>query len=175
MAPIEDLLITRAEIEEYFSIGKNINDNRIDIHIRRAQQSEFKDFVGQEFYYDLVKNPTSSNNLDFMDGVEYQWEGETIFWSGGNQLLATYAMRRIVNANSTFTTRAGQKRKLTEESEGESDSQIRQEARQLKSEAARLEKEANQYLDEKRTDYPLWNQAARKDQGFKTGFRITKI
>ena len=72
-------------------------------------------------------------------------------------------------------TRGGLKRKLTEQSENEDDSQINQETRDARSEAVRLENETNEYLDQERSNYPNWNNQDRFNEGKKTGFRIIKI
>jgi len=172
MPTTETLLITRTDIEKYYPIGKNISDARLDTYIWRAQQSDLKDFIGQQQYWDLFANAASPNIIDLMDGVEYLWDTKMVFWVGLKNLLAIYAYRRLIQKNSTHVTRGGVSRKETTESTQETDPQVLQGARDARSDAGRIETEAWQFLDEKRKDYPVWNFASRKNQGLKTGFRI---
>jgi len=172
---IETLLITRADIEKVYPIGKNINDDRLDTYIQRAQQSDLKPFLGAPMYWELFNSATDPEIIDLMDGVEYEWDGKTIFWNGLKQLLAIYAHRRLIQKNSTFVTRGGVVRKETEESSQETDPQIQQGGRDSRSDAGRMEREALQFLDNKRTDYPAWNNTAQKNEGLKSGFRIDII
>ena len=171
----EILLIDRVDVEKVYPIGKSIKDERLDTYIKRAQQSDLKDFIGEQMYWRLFEDAGEQEIVDLLDGVEYEWDNKTIFWNGLKQLLSIYAYRRLIQKNSTFVTRGGVSRKLTEESTAEVDAQIQQGSRDVRGDAARMEKEAWQFLDEKRKDYPDWDQSTRKNQGLKSGFRITHI
>ena len=171
----EILLIGREDIEKVYPIGKSINDDRLDTYIKRAQQSDLKDFIGEQMYWVLFEDAGEQEIIDLLDGVEYEWDQKTIFWNGLKQLLSIYAYRRLIQKNSTFVTRGGVSRKETEESTAETDPQIQQGGRDARGDAARMEREAWQFLDKKRIDYPAWNNASRKNQGLKSGFRISRI
>ena len=170
----EALLITKDDIDNFWNIGKNISEPIINNHILRGQQVDLKPFIGDHFYWFVVNNIGDAQIIKLLDGEEYERNGKTVLFGGLKQLLAAYSYRRLVGGE-TFVTRGGSKRKLTEESENEDDSQINQEARGARSEAARLEGETNEYLDQERKNYPNWNNQDRFNDGKKTGFRITKI
>jgi hypothetical protein len=172
----ETLLITRTDILEYYHIGKNIPDSRLNPLILRAQQSDLKDFIGAAMYHELFESPSDPNIVALLDGVEFEnSNNDTVFFGGLKQLLSVYSYRRLVQKDSVFVTRGGVKSKITEESEQETDGQINQEARNARGDAGRLEGEAWEYLDENRDKYPLWDQAPRKNQGLKAAFRITRL
>ena len=170
----EVLLITKTDIEATWNIGKNISEPKINNHILRAQQVDLKAFLGDHFYWFVVNNIGDAQIIKLLDGEDYKRNNKDVFFNGVKQLLAAYSYRRLVGGE-TFVTRGGLKRKLTEQSENEDDSQINQETRDARSEAVRLENETNEYLDQERSNYPNWNNQDRFNEGKKTGFRIIKI
>ena len=170
----EALLITKAEILETWHMGKNLNDDRIEPHILRAQQSDLKPFLGDALYYDFVTNVGSAKYVELLNGVEYLYYGKTIFFNGVKPLLAAWSYARIIGNNQVFVGRGGVTSKTTEESEQHPNSLVQQRDRDAQSEAIRLQNEVYNYLDKNRTKYPLFETDISQDSPTRMSMRFTK-
>lgn len=172
----ETALITKADILEFYPIGKNINSERVDPHIIRAQQSELKSFLGDALYYDVVTNPATVPNAKLLNGGEYTNDTHTIFFSGVKALLASWAYARIEKKNSVFVTRGGNVKKETEESIQMTNNEIDAEKSSAESEAIRLQKEVWVFLDTNRTTYPLFETfVTGQNRPKKTSMEIKRV
>jgi len=171
----EILLIGKPDILETWWIGKNLDDGRINPHILRAQQSDLKPFLGDALYHDFVTNVVDPKYQELLNGVEYNLQGETIFFNGVKPLLAAWAYARVVGNNQVFTTRGGVTVKDTEESTQHPNTLVQQRDRDAQSEALRLQHEVYNYLNQNRTKYPLYGRGIDQDSATKQSMRFTKV
>ena len=72
---IDLLLITRDDIDTFYSMGKNLDEGRINPHIRRAQQNDLKPILGEYLYWDIVNFPDTAANKRLLDGGAYDPKG----------------------------------------------------------------------------------------------------
>ena len=56
-------LIIKSDFKAYCPINNNVKDSDLDIHIRDAQDIEFKSWVDDTFYTDLMDNLSSKPEL----------------------------------------------------------------------------------------------------------------
>lgn len=172
----EALLITKADIQETWHLGKNLNNDRIDPHILRAQQSDLKPFLTDALYRDFITNVGDQKYVDLLNGKEYDYLGQTIFFNGVKPLLAAWAYARIIGNNQVFVGRGGVTSKTTEQSEQHLNSLVQQRDRDAQSEAIRLQQEVFNFLDQNRAVYPLWeNSFVPGDSPTRQSMRFTKV
>lgn len=172
----ETALITKSDILSFYPIGKNINSERVDPHILRAQQSELKSFLGDALYFDFVTNVTDAKYVDLLNGVNYENDGHTVFFGGVKPLLASWSYARIEKKNSVFVTRGGNVKKETEESIQMTNNEIDAEKSSSESEAIRLQKEVWVFLDTNRTTYPLFDTfVTGQNRPKKTSMEIKRV
>ena len=168
----EILLITETDLREFWSVGKNVPKERINPQILRAQQSDLKPFLGGSLYYDFVTNLSDSKYQELLNGKEYEYNGETVFFGGVKPMLAAYSYSRLKRNSSDFLTRAGNKYKQTDESSDIQNKMIMTKAREADSEGIRLQAEVGLFLDSFRDIYPLW----KTEKGVKkASMKISKI
>jgi len=172
---MEAQLITKTEILETWHLGKNLNDDRINPHILRAQQSDLKPMLGDALYYDFVTNVADAKYVNLLNGVTYSYQNETIFFNGVKPLLAAWSYARIIGNNQVFVGRGGVTSKTTEESEQHPNSLVQQRDRDAQSEALRLQNEVWHYLDQNRTIYPLYGRGVDMDSPVRQSMRFTKV
>lgn len=172
---MEALLIDKITLSEYWPLSKNMNNNRVDPHILRAQQKQLKPFLGEALYYDLVTNPETGNYPDLIDGTEYEYGGNTIFFNGLKPLLAAWAYAGMIKENPLHINRAGNKNKDEENSVEIAAATIAIKSNEAKSEAVRLQDETQRFLDTMRANYPLWGKGHNINTPTKQGVSFTRV
>ena len=171
----EAALITKTDITKYWHMGKNLNDDRINPHILRAQQAELKPFLGDALYFDFVTNMSEDKYVTLLNGGEYEYQNNTVFFGGAKPLLAAWAYSRIVGNNQIFVGRGGVTMKDTEESTQHPNPLVQQRDRDAQSEAIRLQHELWLFLDQNRTTYPLYGRGVDSNTPTGESFRFTKV
>lgn len=171
----EITIIAKTDINGFFPIGKNLNDERVDPHILRAQQAELKPFLGDEMYYDFIENIGTPENQRLFDGGEYVEQGGTIYFSGVKALLSAWSYSRIIKNNQVFVTRGGVTSKDTEQSEQHLNSMVQQRSRDAASAAIRIQHEIALFIDKNRDDYPLWQRSTSTNAPTRTAFKMTRV
>lgn len=172
---METNLITKEELRAFWPISKNINEDRIDPYILRAQQRELKPFLGSPLYYDLCTDPTSTTNTELLNGGEYELDTYPVFFNGLKPLIAAFAYAQFLVENPISVNRSGNKNK-TDDSSTEIDATTTElHANAAKSEAIRLQAEAAQYLNEKQSDFPLWRKGSDTNSPTESSVRFSRV
>ena len=154
---MDEPIIDKTDILEFWSqMDKNMKEDKIKPYTLRAQQSEFKNFLGPALYYDFITDFEGVNNQTLFNGTEYEFQGNTIFFEGLRPYLCALSFSRIVSNINISVGRANVVAKDTEQSTPHPNAIIQTRSREAKSEALRLQEEARQFLDQQRSDYPLW-------------------
>jgi hypothetical protein len=173
------MLITINDIANIRPITQNLSDlNSIEPYIEEAEQVEFKKLLGSEFYFDLKKTyaqylvnvaagtvespyaPTAKEILynKLLTGAEYQnLRGNTVEFGGLKTVLAYFSYARFIINDNLKHTNAGMMLKRTEYSEQPSAKAITDKANDAKSIAMSFWSDCKMYLDEKTSDYSLWD------------------
>ena len=156
---MDEPIITKSDILALWSqMDKNLKEGKIDPFTLRAQQGDLKPFLGAALYYDFITNLEDANYQTLFNGTEYTYRGNTIFFEGIKPLLCAYSFARISSGINISVGRAAVIEKDNENSTPHSNAIIQTRAREIKSEALRLQDETRQYLSQERASYPLWNQ-----------------
>lgn len=172
----EELIITKTDILEFWpQMDVNISDQKINSYIRRSQQSDLKPALGAPLYFDVVSNPEAPDNVTLIDGTEYTYQGNVIFFEGIRPFLCAMTYSRIMLNINVSVGRASVIDKATEESTPHTIALIKQRSRETESEGLRLQAELRQFLDQNRTIYPLYGQRLDASADRKTSFRISKV
>ena len=171
----ETQLITKADILETWHMGKNLNDDRINPNILRAQQSDLKPFLGDALYHDFITNLTDPKYQDLLNGKEYNLDGNTIFFNGVKPLLAAWSYARIIGNNQVFVSRGGVTGKVTENSDAQPNPLVQQRDRDAKSEALRLQYEVYNFLDQNNATYLFWTKGVSQDSPTYQSMKFTKV
>jgi len=77
----ESKLISLADIQQFWPISSNIDEDKINAGITRAQQADLQDILGSPLYYELIEDFTSDEN-PVLDGGDSLGGGLII--DGGN-------------------------------------------------------------------------------------------
>ena len=173
---METILITKDDIRGFWtSLDKNFTEEKLMPYILRAQQTDLKEFFGDAFYYDFVTNILDAKYQSLLNGGEYVYNGYTIYHSGVKQLLAAWSYKRILANINVSVGRASVVDKETAESVRHENDIIFTRSQEADSEAMRLQAEIRQFLNNERTEYPIWNRGSEVNTLNDTSFKITKV
>lgn len=172
---MEQKLITRSDIGEYFEVGKNLDQSRIDSAIMLAQQNDLEPVLGGALYRDLCEDPDSVNNSLLIQGEDYELNGATIYYRGVRAQLACYAYARLIRKPANMVTRSGVKQKENVNSLPVDTTVENQMIRDAYSRAKKFERDTVQYLDQNLDTFPLYNQTQGREYPRKQSFRISRV
>jgi hypothetical protein len=152
-------LVTRADFDgnqfKYLTI--NLNNNEIDAHISEAQRLDLRPFLGVELYHDMVsKYPDAGVYDDLVNGVEYEWCGNTIEYDGLKVVILYYAYARYLLNQDAVSTPFGVGSKTSEFTTPLSTKSLQMKVDSARSAANAYLLETERFLTEKSKDYPLW-------------------
>ena len=175
----EQKIITREDIIEFWPNSVNISQDKIDSAITRAQQTDLEPLLGIYLYQAFIEDYDGSNFATpvyktLFDGGSYEYAGYNRYFRGVRNLLSVYAFVRLVDQSTIFLTSSGMVDKITEESEGQEDYQIRRSQRLAKDDAIRLERDTTDFIKTKIADYPLYNKVYSTDDT-KTSYNFYKV
>lgn len=166
--PVNNLLISYSDFLDYRPISQNISkDKELEPYILQAQRLDLRPFLGAALYHDIIKNfpypavavadPAVTNYTPLINGEEYtDCRGDLIEFLGLKPMIVLYAYARFIQNVSNKVTRIGVVRNTNTFSEGLTRSEINDMVQTAKSDALFYQREAFDYLQEKKTEYPLW-------------------
>lgn len=160
-------LISKTDIKEYRPTA-DLPNERIDVYIEEVQKSEMRYLLGEPLYYDFITkysdsgDPMYNNYQNLLNGTTYTYNSETIEFFGLKPMLVYYTLARFVVQNPVNLTRYGVVQKTNNNSQPLEVSQIRMVETSLKGEAVRYQNDAEKYLLENNTTYPLYNKRLSK-------------
>jgi len=177
----EQRIITKTDIQAFWNIPNTVQDERVNIAILEAQQSDLKRVLGEMLYYAFIENYDGStfpdaNYLKLFNGGDYDYKGNTVYFSGVKQLLCAFSYIHLAKNNKIHVVRAGVVVKSVEQSETAENFELRAVLRQAFDQSGRLEGEVTRYLYENRsiTEFSLYNQKTESTQK-KTGFNFYRV
>jgi hypothetical protein len=174
-------LITINDIRARKSISLNVNEAaQLTPQILEAQDFDLRPFMGDEFYFDLVDDITSSPSLqvynDLWNGCTYTYGSRQYTHEGLKAFLvyATYA-RYVTNA-STIATATGLVGKNNLHSEPVTDKTIARITEQTRSGSQVYLNRVTDFLNRNRNEYPLWRATGcERETPYRTGIKIRQI
>ncbi len=187
------LLINKSDFADYRAVSANRDDKRIDPFIQEAQEFELRGFLGDPLYYDMLAkidhyNTEKESNpdyvatadeqkyLDLLNGVSYEWEGNTIQFKGVKPVLVYYAYSRFLSNNNIVSTRFGAVQKKNDYSDPIDSREMARVITKAESDGKKYGVDVERFLNTKSADYPKWEDrcgSRRKLKGL--GFRIGRV
>jgi hypothetical protein len=171
-------LISISDFTGYPAISANVNVvKKLDPYITEAQRFDLLPILGQEFYWDLIRDFEASPSLadydELFNGSEYTVNNITYKHEGLKPALIyfTYARYRM-NANEEETA-TGLVTKNNPYSEPASEKAITRRVDQARSAAFAYMEPVIKFLNDKYLDYPLWTKECKT--GNKRSTRISGI
>jgi len=158
-------LVTKADFDgldfKYLTI--NLNDVEINAIINEAQRVDVRPFLGAPFYKDILDNLLDQRIIDLLDGVDYDYHGDTVHYDGLKIVILYYTYARYILNMDGVSTPYGIKSKIDQYSIPMNPKSIQMKVDSARSSANSYLHETEKFLIEKSTDYPLW----RCDAGIK--------
>jgi len=110
------MLITKSDFSTYDRQISQTDFGNVDQFIRDAHFSDLKELMGMDFYFDVLRNPTTTKNSALINGGTYTYSGNTYTNVGIKAVLVHYAYARYVLQGSNTDTPFGFVQKNTPES-----------------------------------------------------------
>lgn len=159
---LTDLLISLNDFDAFKHISANIDED-VDLNpwILEAQLFDLKPFLGDAFYYDLVRNPTEQKYVDLLDGIAYNYGDSSIEWQGLKVLLVYYTYARYINNKNFHDTPMGMVEKTNDFSTNAGEKTIARLVSQARAGAAVFEEDLRRFLSVYSTTYTKWRPIAQ--------------
>jgi len=190
---IENLLINLATYEEYEDLSINIEEQRINVFIQKAQELDLEPFLGDVFYFDFIEavkfdgsgnvitdqtaDPTTPKIwVDLLEGCIYQGrDGKSRRFKGLKPALVYWAFARYIEADSVHYTATGPVIKHRDQSDNLKISDTVKLVQQQRSVANAYANKAIAFLDSRRDVYPDWRYNERNTNSRQPGPRIRSV
>lgn len=159
VAPQTKVLLIRDDFKVIRTLSANISDDVFNQFIIEAQETEMRSFFGDAFYSDLI------NDFDELGGSFDLTEYQTLFFGGGpagflyngySMALLYFTYARILTQQQVNVSRFGVESIQNEISEDTTNPQIRMKIADANKMAFHYQNQTIKFLDENKTDYPLY-------------------
>jgi len=165
-------IVTREDIENAYSLSKNINQTRIDPHIIRAQRFDLRPILGSYLYNQFINGlqaaTIESRWIDLLEGKEYlSQNNNTIYFYGCKPVVISYSFARIMLNNNSNVTRGGNTIKTTAESTPQTSKSDAYRITSAKQDGVQYAKGLTQFLDDNRNIYPEYGRGLDSNTGKK--------
>lgn len=150
-------IITIEQLKSYIDLGKKVDEDKINPILKQAQDVDLRDYLGMQFYFDVIANVDNENYQLLLSGGTFEHKGVTYYQEGLQAMLADLFMARYVLRINTNITPFGATTKLSTDSEPtdrgtlKDISQMHKEAAGSKWEIIKL------YLEQNKALFPIYN------------------
>lgn len=178
-------IINQTTIQRFEDISLNIKPERLGVFISKAQELDLKPFLGYALYYDLIKNFNDDGTLktnapqpykDLMNGTEYlDKRGHIVLYQGLGPLMVYFTFARFIEDDSVHYTATGPVIKQREGGNALSTAEITKLVQQQRSTANAYANEAERFLRDHQTDFPLWTYNPKNKSARQAGPRIRAV
>jgi hypothetical protein len=146
---------------------------KVDTIVMEAQEFDLSPLLGDALYYDLLKHKTDANYVKLLSGEEYvDSNNNTIKFPGLKMALKYWAYARHISTNPMTVTTHSVVMKTNPHSEPLDRKLLDRAVEEERSKAAAFWRQAEKYLNNKKTLFPLWKAT---DAVPRRGVRITAI
>lgn len=102
------LLIGLEDFKPYKIISQNLAEGVLDTYVLEAQDLDLKKELGDEFYYDILKNRTEADYVALLDGEEYtDLANVDRTFTGLKRALVYYTAARMSSFIDVHSTASG--------------------------------------------------------------------
>lgn len=170
----EILLLVVDDFEPYKGrFGNAIDSSKLLAFVQEAQELDLKPSIGPALFRDFITNRTQQIYLDLLNGKEYVWNTDTIFFEGLKPALVYWSYARYLRMSSVQHTASGMVQKNTPESTPAPEKTVAALVSQASTAAISYLNEAVRFLGQNTSTYPLWKTAAYARR--KSGLKITPV
>lgn len=159
------MLIDKTEIAKHREVSRSVRDDKINPYIDDAEALDLKPMLGSELYYEMVENPTDAKYIALLDPVEKKHVGI-------KKVLSLFSYARYVLYGSFTDTAFGFVQKSSQDSQPVGNEFKRNIYTKDRQAAVEYFKDIERYLNDNKTDYPLWKTGCGISMG---RVRISKI
>ena len=178
-------IINQTTFQRFEDISGNIKPERLNVFISKAQELDLKPFLGYALYNDLLtyfnpdgtlKDDTPQPYKDLVNGAEYlDKRGYIVLYQGLGPLLVYFTFARFIEDDAVYYTATGPVIKQREGSNALSAADISKLVQQQRSTANAYANEAERFLRDHQSDFPLWTYNAKNKTARQPGPRIRSV
>ena len=178
-------IIDQTTFQRFEDISLNIKPERLNVFISKAQELDLKPFLGYALYYDLINNFNDDGTIkddapqtykDLVNGTEYlDKRGYVVLYQGLGPLLVYFTFARFIEDDAVHYTATGPVIKQREGSNALSATDITKLVQQQRSTANAYANEAERFLRDHQSDFPLWTYNSKNKTARQPGPRIRSV
>lgn len=181
-------LINKDTFIGFEDLAVNIEETRLKVFIKKAQDLDVKQFLNGVFYYDLIKSvvfdedgalnidDTPQKYIDLLNGKVYQDRaGNPLYFEGLIPAIVYWTFARFVEGDPVRFTATGPVIKDHDEATPLKPSELAKFASQQRSVANAHANEVVMFLDANKSTYEFWQYNRRNEASRQPGPRISGI
>ena len=170
------VIITLQDIKQLRPTAE-LDGERWEPFALEAQDQDLRPILGDGLFYDFMTkwyntgDAMYSNYQNLLNGTNYTYNGETIYFDGLKPMMVYYTLARFVQNNPVNSTRYGVVTKLVNQSQPVDAQVLRQVVNELKSSAQTYKNQVDLFLNQNQTTYPLY---IGSNSNINTSFKMFK-
>lgn len=178
-------IINQITFQRFEDISLNIKPERLNVFISKAQELDLKPFLGYALYFDLLKHFNDDGTLqndapqpykDLMNGAEYlDKRGHIVLYQGLGPLMVYFTFARFIEDDAVHYTATGPVIKQRESGNSLTAADITKLVEQQRSTANAYANEAERFLRDHQSDFPLWRYNPKNKSARQAGPRIRGV
>lgn len=170
---MERLLININDVRAYRDLDPKYDGERFNAFLRDVQRMNLNEFLGDAMYYDFMQNITDANYANLLNGTTYTFQSKTVEYMGLKPILVFWWLAKAVREGDHFLVNYGNVEFMDNPQQNYQNAKTKEIiAGDHMISASRYQNKAIQFLDENKTDYPLW-ESKKKVKG--TNFTTFKL
>jgi len=178
-------IINQTTFQRFEDISLNIKPERLGVFISKAQELDLKPFLGYALYFDLLKHFNDDGTLkddapqpykDLMNGTEYlDKRGHIVLYQGLGPLVVYFTFARFIEDDAVHYTATGPVIKQREGGNSLTTADITKLVEQQRGTANAYTNEAERFLRDHQSDFPLWSYNPKNKSARQAGPRIRGV
>ena len=150
-------IITIEELKNVIDLGKKVDEDKINPIIQQAQDVDLRDYLGMQFYFDVIANIDNENYQALLSGGTFEYKGVQYYQEGIKSMLANLFMARYVLQINTNITAFGATTKLSSDSEPTDRNTLKDIAQMNREMAGSKWEIIKLYLEQNKVLFPIYN------------------
>lgn len=150
-------IITIEQLKSCIDLGKNVNEDKINPILKQAQDVDLRDYLGMQFYFDVIANIDNENYQALLFGGTFEYKGVQFYQEGLQSMLADLFMARYIMTINTNITPFGATTKLSDNSEPTDRNTLKDISQMHKESAGSKWEIIKLYLGQNKALFPIYN------------------
>lgn len=161
---LNDPIITLAEVRQYRDVDSSYDSTRFAGFLRGVQDQDLRELLGDALWYDMFITDFAAPYDVLIDGESYEYNNETIYYPGLKPFLIWSWLSKLPLEGNNHHTQSGDVAYLRDVTQAPSAKIMNQVKEEYKRNAAIEANKIIQYLNQKRSTYPLWDSKDKKNE-----------